>query len=135
MTRVPSNRVSYKVDNPARRQLNMENGHFVISLSTLFAPENLVSRDEFDSPVLRQPTHLHTQAEPSAYLRDSSRVPWRRPFIYFKPPYATGLVPSLQYYRYSVRNRVTVLITVSRFSPRRPRVWINDENNHLLVEI
>ena len=47
-----------------------------------FAPENLVSRDGFDSPVPRQPAHLHTQAESGAYLRDSSRVPRRRPCIY-----------------------------------------------------
>ncbi|CAN0019808.1 unnamed protein product, partial [Ascophyllum nodosum] len=46
------------------------------------APENLVSRDGFDSPVLRQPAHVHTQAESGAYLRDSSRVPRRRPFIF-----------------------------------------------------
>ena len=39
-------------------------------------------------PVSRQPAHLHT-----AYLRDSSRVPRRRPFM--KPPYAIGSVPSL----------------------------------------
>ena len=50
------------------------------SLSS-FAPENLVSQDGFGSPVPRQPAHLHTQAEPGAYLRDSSRVPRRRPFI------------------------------------------------------
>ena len=36
---------------------------------------------------------LHTQAESCAYLRDSSRVPRRRPFM--KPPYAIGSVPSL----------------------------------------
>ena len=66
-----------------------------ISLSA-FAPENLVSRDGLGSPVPRQPAHLHTQAESSgAYLRDFSRVPRRRPFIYFKPPYAIGSVPSL----------------------------------------
>ena len=47
-----------------------------------FSPENLVSRDGFSSPVPRQPDHLHTQAESGAYLRDSSRVPRRRPFIY-----------------------------------------------------
>ena len=58
-------------------------------------PENLVSRDGFSRPVPRQPAHLHTQAESGAYLRDSSRVPRRRPFIYFKPPYAIGSVPSL----------------------------------------
>ena len=56
-------------------------------------PENLVSRDEFSRPVPRQPAHLHPQAESGAYLRDSSRVPRRRPFM--KPPYAIGLVPSL----------------------------------------
>ena len=60
-----------------------------ISLSA-FAPENLVSRDGFSSPVPRQPAHLHTQAESGVYLRDSSRVPLRRPFIYLKPPYAVG---------------------------------------------
>ena len=38
---------------------------------------------------------LPTQAESGAYLRDSSRVPRRRPFIYIKPPYAIGSVPSL----------------------------------------
>ena len=51
-------------------------------------PENLVSRDGFSRPVPRQPAHLHTQAESGAYLRDSSRVPRRRPFM--KPPYAIG---------------------------------------------
>ena len=58
-------------------------------------PENLVSRDGFSCPVPRQPAHLYTQAESGAYLRDSSRVPRRRPFIYIKPPYAIGSVPSL----------------------------------------
>ena len=38
---------------------------------------------------------LHTRAETGAYLRDSSRVPRRRPFINIKPPYAIGSVPSL----------------------------------------
>ena len=83
------NRIS-KAVSPARRQLNSEN----ISLSA-FAPENLVSRDGFGSPFPRQPAHLHTPAESGAYLRDSSRVPRRRPFIYLKPPYVIGPVPSL----------------------------------------
>ena len=56
-------------------------GKMNIPLSA-FAPENLVSRDGFGSPVPRQPTHLQNQAEPGAYLQDSSRVPRRRPFIY-----------------------------------------------------
>ena len=65
-----------------------------ITLSA-FVPENLVSLDGFGSPVPRQPAHLHTQAESGAYLRDSSRVPRRRPFICFEPPHAIGSVPRL----------------------------------------
>ena len=57
-------------------------------------PEILVSRDGFSRPVPRQSAHLHnTQAKSGAYLRDSSRIPRRRPFM--KPPYAIGSVPSL----------------------------------------
>ena len=78
-----------KVANPARGLLNRENN---IPLSPC-VPENLVSRDGFSHPVPRQPAHLHTQAESGAYLRDSSRVPRRRPFM--KPPYVIGSVPSL----------------------------------------
>ena len=78
-----------KVANPARGQLNRKNN---IPLSPC-VPENLVSRDGFGGPVPRHPAPFHTQAEPGAYLRDSSRVPRRRPFM--KPPYAIGSVPSL----------------------------------------
>ena len=46
-----------------------------------FAPENLVSRDVFGSPVPSRSAYLHTQAESGAYLRDSSRVLRRRPFM------------------------------------------------------
>ena len=53
-----------------------------------FAPENLVSRDGFGSPDPRQPAHLHTQADFGAYLRDSSRVLPRSPYICLEPPYA-----------------------------------------------
>ena len=67
-----------KVANPARSQLDRE---INISL-TPFAPENLVTRDGFGSPVPRQSAHFHTQAESGAYSRYSSRVPRRRPFIY-----------------------------------------------------
>ena len=52
-----------------------------VSLSA-FVPEILVSRYGLGSPVPRQRAHLHTQAESGAYLRDSSRVPRRRPFIH-----------------------------------------------------
>ena len=75
-----------------------------ISLSA-FAPENLVSREGFGSAVPRQPAHLHTQAESGAYLRDSFRVRRRRPFIYLKPPYAIGAVPSLSSHAFAYRWR------------------------------
>ena len=50
-----------KVANPARGP-----GKIDISLSP-FAPENVVSRDGFGSPVPQQPAHLHTRAESGAY--------------------------------------------------------------------
>ena len=80
-----------KVANPARGQLNREDEYS----PSPYVPEKLVSRDGFSRSVPRQPAHLHTQAESGAYLRDSSRIPRRRPFIYFKPPYSFGSVPSL----------------------------------------
>ena len=83
ITYIKSKDQSGKVANLARGQLNRENWYF---LFLLFAPESLVSRDGFGSPVSRQPAHLHTQAESGAnsYLvRDSSRFPRRRSFIYF----------------------------------------------------
>ena len=71
-----------------------------------FAPENLISRDGFGSTVTRQPAHLHTQTESGAYLRDSSRVPRRRPFfVHLKPPYAIGSVPSLSSHAIAYRWR------------------------------
>ena len=75
-----------KVANPARGELNKGKTK---SLSA-FAPENLVSRDGFGSPVPRQPAHLYNQDEYGAYLRDSSRVSRRRPYIYVKSPNAIG---------------------------------------------
>ena len=56
-------------------------GKMNIPLSA-FVPDNFVSRDGFGSPVPHQPAHLHTQAESGAYLRDSSRVPRRRPYVH-----------------------------------------------------
>ena len=56
-----------KVASPARAQLNRKMN---ISLPA-FVPENLVSRDGFDSPVPRKPAHLHTQAESGALLTGS----------------------------------------------------------------
>ena len=89
-----------------------------ISLSP-FEPENLVSRDGFGSPVPRQPAHLHTQAESGAYLRDSSRVPRRRPFMHLKPPYASGSVPSLS--GHAVAYRWRLLPRVRRHKASKPQ--------------
>ena len=41
--------------------------HVVLFSLSPFAPENLVSRDGFGSPVPRHSAHLHTQAESGAY--------------------------------------------------------------------
>ena len=78
------------VGNPARGPLNRENES--ISLSP-FARENL----ETGSVVMLRVSLLilHIQAKSGAYSRDSFRFPRRRPFIYSKPPYAIGSVPSL----------------------------------------
>ena len=80
-------------------------------------PENLVSRDGSSRPVPRQPAHLHTQAESGAYLRDSSRVPRRRPFM--KPPYAIGSVPSLS--GHAIAYRWRSLPRVRRHRASRPQ--------------
>ena len=103
-----------KVANPARGQLNREMN---IPLST-FAPENLVSRDGFGSPVPRQPV-IQPQPESGAYLRDSSRVPRRRPFIYFKPPYAIGSVSSSS--GHTIAYRWRSLPTVRRHRASKPQ--------------
>ena len=89
-----------------------------ISLSA-FAPENLVSRDRFGNPVPRQLAHLHTPAESGAYLRDSSRVQRRRPFIYLKPPYVIVSVPSLSSHAFAYRWRS--LPRVRRHRVRKPQ--------------
>ena len=81
-----------KVANPARGQLNKENEYSNIPLSPC-VPENLSRETGSAVPSRVTLFILHTQVESGAYLRDSSRVPRRRPFM--KPPYANGSVPSL----------------------------------------
>ena len=112
-SRVPGMDQPGKVANPARGQLNRENN---IPLSPC-VPENLVSRDGFSRPVPRKPAHLHTQAEYGAYLRDSSRLPRRRPFM--KSPYAIGSVPSLS--GHAIAYRWRSLPRVRRYRARKPQ--------------
>ena len=80
-------------------------------------PENFISRDGFSHSVPRQAAHLHTQAESGAYLRDSSPVPRRRPFM--KPPYATGSVPSLS--GHAIAYRWRALPRVRRHRASKPQ--------------
>ena len=82
-----------------------------------FVPENLVSQDGFGSPVPRQPGHLLTQAESGAYLRNSSLVPRRRPFM--KPPYVIGSVPSLS--GHAIAYRWRSLPRVRRHGASKPQ--------------
>ena len=78
-----------KVANPARGQLNRENEYSPVPVRAW--EFGLARRVQQSRPA--SACYLHTQAEYGAYLRDSSRVPRRRPFM--KPPYAIGSVPSL----------------------------------------
>ena len=80
-------------------------------------PENLVSRGGFSRSVPRQLAHLHAQAESGAYVRDSSRVPRRRPII--KPPYAIGSVRSLS--GHAIAYRWRPLPRVRRYRASKPQ--------------
>ena len=75
-----------------------------------------MSRDGFGSPVPRQPAHLLTQAETDAYLRDSARVPRRRPIINLQPPYAIGPAPSLSSHAIAYRWRSLPRVSRDRVS-------------------
>ena len=86
---------------------------------SLFAPENLISRDGSGSPVPHQPAHLYTQAEYGPYLRDSYRIPPRCPFIYFKSSCTIGSVPSLS--GHAVAYRWSSLVRVRRHSVSKPQ--------------
>ena len=89
-----------------------------ISLSP-FAPKNLVSRDGFGGPVPHQPVPLHTQAKFDAYLRDPSRFPRRRPFVYLNCHYTIGSVPSLS--RHAIAYPWRSLTKVRRHRASKPQ--------------
>ena len=93
-----------------------------------FAPENLVSRDGFGSPVPRQPAHLHTQAESGAltgFLPSSAAASI---YVYFEPSYANGSVPSLSVHAVAYRWRSLPRVrrhraSKSQGSPERVLPW------------
>ena len=66
-----------KVANPARGQLNRENEYFPVPV---FAPENLVSRDESGRPFPRPPCSFYTPRL-NLVLTHGPRFPRRRPSI------------------------------------------------------
>ena len=84
-----------KVVNPVRGQLNRKNEYFpVVRVRSCLRIWSRETGSAVPSCVSLL-TYILGQAESGAYLRDSSRVPRRRPFIYLKPPYAIGPVPGL----------------------------------------
>ena len=62
---------------------------------------------------------LHIILRLNLVLLLSSRVPWRRPFIYLKPPYAIGSVPSLSGHAIAYRWRSLPRVRRHRASSRR----------------
>ena len=111
-----------KVANPARGQLNRKNEYFPLLVRSL----RIWSREtRLGSPVPRQPAHLHTQAESGAYIRDSSRVPRRRPLMYYASirhrvsPEFIGSVPSLP--DHAIAYRWRLLPRVRRHRVSKPR--------------
>ena len=81
-----------KVANPARGQPSRGNEYFPVRVRAWEFDLARRVRQSCPASACSSPY----QAESGAYLRGSSRVPRRRPFIYFKPaPYAIGSVPSL----------------------------------------
>ena len=81
-----------------------------------YVPGSLVSLDGFSCPVSRSPAHFHTHDEYGAYLRDSSRVPRRCPFM--KPPYTIGSVPSVS--GHAIAYRLRSLPRVRRYKDSKP---------------
>ena len=116
-----------KVANPARGQLNREKFIFPCPRSRL----RIWSRETGSAvPSRVSLLILHTQAESGAYSRGSSRVPRRCPFIYLKPPYAIGSVPSLS--GHAIAYRWRSLPRVRRRGASKPQKS-NDRRKELLL--
>ena len=88
-----------------------------------FVPESLVSRNGVGSPVPRQPALIISIPRLNLVLtlRDSSRVPRRRPFIYFKPPYVIGSVPGLS--GHAIAYRWRSLPRIRRHRASKPQCY------------
>ena len=87
------------------------------------SPQEEMANPQGMKVFLRQPAHLHTQAESGAYLRDFSRVPRRRPFM--KPPYAIGSVTSLSGHAIAYRWRSLPRVRRHKVSkPQGSSEWV-----------
>ena len=74
---------------------------------SVFAPENLVSRDEFGRPVPRRPAHspYYTQGWIWYLVTGFLPISAVRGVVFFIPPYAIGSVPSLSGHAIAYRRR------------------------------
>ena len=102
-----------------------------ISLSP-FAPENLLSRDGFDRPVPRQPTHFPHSGWIRCF-RDSSRFPRRCSFIYIairhrvSPECCFSLVLLIRWWwsHRPFKGAAVATPVIYVWSSHIARVWIN----------
>ena len=82
-----------KISDPARGNISL----------SLFAPDNLVLRDEFGRPVLRRPAHSPHPVRLNLVLTDGIPPNFRRGVHLFIPPYALGSVPILSGHAFASR--------------------------------
>ena len=80
-----------KVANPARGQLNRENGYSPVPVRAW----ELVSREGFSRPVPRQPAHSPYSGWIWCLLTGILPISAAASLYLFKPPYAIGSVPIL----------------------------------------
>ena len=90
-----------KVANPARGQLNRENEYFPVRVCLRL---RIWSRETSSAVPSRVPISI-LRLKLKRLLTGFLRVPRRRSFIYFTPPYAIGSVPSLSGHAISYRCR------------------------------
>ena len=102
-----------KVANPARGQLDGGNKYFPVRVR---AREFGLARRVRPS----RPASACSSLYSGCYLRDSSRVPRRHPFIYLNPSYAIGSVPSLSGQAIAYR-RWRSLPRVRRYRASKPQ--------------
>ena len=112
-----------KAINTARGQLNREND---FSLSPC-APQNLVSRDRFGCPVLRQPVYS-PQLRLNLVLTHGISPAFHGGGYLFSPPYAIGSVPNLSGHAIAYRWR-----SLRRVLRHTASIKVSSSNGHCLL--